>query len=444
MKAAGFSEKYRMKLPGSLVALIALSMAATATASPPMPRERITLLEAALLQCSGGWIMLVESGQNRIKPADLAPRLHLLARPSSELDQAAGADLYQIAVGFLAPAMKSIEGMHDGKPLLACPAHPREATELMEYLVGDEPGDLRAPLNAFGWLGLGYATGASGDPDPVKARRHYLRARIHSWVTMGPWSDGVDDDLLANIERAGLRPYFDTLVRAERGGALAKAILAEATLPTDPAEARRLLRSQSDASLGRLIELEEQGRVPFIANPDDIAFWAEATRTLYGYRKYAARMLKGVRSINGGSIPTSTRRPTIEALRPYLDLERVADAYAVREPIAVRALVTPQGRAIHIEACHAAPPQSVPALNFNTLLDAGRLYAGKDLSRLSTLPISRIAGRPVYGWVLLPAVHFLRTDDGKLDVRFEALTPDRCTHSAIADAPPPPPAPRVK
>lgn len=448
MKAACFWEKYRMKLPGSVVALIAGSIAATANAAPPMSPESIAVLEAALPQCSGGWIELVESGQNPIKAAKLLPRLRLLSRPSSELDQTAGSDLYQIARGFLAPGMKTIDGMLDGKPSLTCPAHPREATELMEYLVGDEPGDLRAPLNAFDWLGLGYATGATSAPDPVKARRYYLRARMHSSFMKGRWSDGIDNDLLANIQRAGLRPYLDALVRSERLGAAAKAILAEAALPTDPPEARRLLRSQSDVSLGRLIELEEQGRVPFVADADDIAFWAEATRTLFGYRKYAARMLKGVRSVNGGTIPTSAQRPTIESLRPYLDLQLVADANVVRDPIAVRALVTPQGRAIHIEACQALPPQSIPVLSFNALLDAARLYAGKDLARLPALPVTRIAGRPAYGWVLLPAVQFLRSDDGKLDIRFEDLASSRCVHSAIADAPPPPsmtpPAPPTK
>ncbi len=309
----------------------------------------------------------------------------------------------------------------------------------MQYLVGEGPDTWRGYTNAFQWLGLAYEKGVVGPPDKAKARRYYLRYRMHAgYSKIDNWSDGVDTDVIGNADRGGLRPYLDALAQSHRGGGAARLALAEAALPTDPATARKLLLYVDDRPLGRLLQLESEKRVPVVNDAPAIAVWAEATRKLFGYRKYAARLLDAVREANGGSIPTSTQRPAIDLLRPYLDKERVANADATQNAIPVHALVNPEGQAIFIEACQAGPAQSMPIRNFNVQLDAARLYNVNDIGKLPKLPTGMIAGRPAYSWVILPAVHFLRSAEGKQEIRFVDLPADRCVNSAVADAPPSP------
>lgn len=412
-----------------------LALSTPSHASPPMSDASIEVIRAALPQCTGGWI---ETGRRgRVFPSDLASRLALLSRPSVEMDQNAGQDLYQIAKGFLAPATGAHERMMDGDASLKCPAHPKEAVALMEYLVDEKPDARRGVINAFEWLGLAYETGSAGTKNAVKARSYYLRFRMH--VDFGPevrWSDGVDNSFLGNVDRAGLRPYLVALAQSDRSGGGARLALAEAALPTDPLVARKWLRYLDDRPLMRLLELEDQKRVPVIADSEEISFWAEASRTLFGIGKYSARLLKAVQETNGASIPTSPELPSIKFLRSYLDMASVADADATRDPIPVRALVTPEGRAIWIEACSTHPARpSRPLQIVRVQLDAARVYNLKNLASLPKLPVVKIDGRPAYGWVILPAVHFTRTEKGKLEIRFENLPSERCVYSGIAEAP---------
>ena len=409
---------------------------AVAHASAPMPSPSIAAISAALPQCSGRYI---EAGKT-ITPRDLARQLPLLSRPSSELSQAASEDLYNIATALLAPATGTPDWLLDG-PSLKCPALPKEAVALMEYLVGEDPRELKGYNNSLEWLGLAYETGAAGTRDKARAKRYYLRFQMHSGNSRSNrWSDGIDSDLIANAERAGLRPYLEALAQKTRGGGAARLALAEAALPTDPAKARRLLRYMDGHLLNRLIELEDQGRIAMISDAAEIAFWADAARTLIGYQKFAGRMLRSVESVNGGTIPTSPRHIPIDLLRRSLDTKAVATANPTTGPIPVRALVTPEGRAIWIEACQAEPAKSMPIRDFKMRIDAARLYNLANLASLPKLPAVKAKGRSLYTWVLLPAVHFARSAEGAQKLDFVDLVPGSCVYSAIVDAPPPPTA----
>lgn len=417
-----------------LLAVGILAVSAAAQASPPMARDKIAAIAAVLPGCTGGWYTAGKESPPLNGPTDLARRLELLSRPSTELTDEAGEDLFRIAKALLVPATGAPAWFLDGGSSLKCPARPIEAVALMEYLVGERPDEWRGLLNAFDWLGLAYETGAAGAPDPAKARRYYLRSRMHSALSRHDrWSDGIDKNLIANIRRAGLRPYLDALAQSDRGSGPARMILAEEALSTDPIRARKLLLNPYVPSLNRLLELEDQGRVPIIADANDIAFWAEAWRTMLGYRKWASRMLQGVQRANGGTIPTSSERPSETSLRPYLDTERVADAYETRDPIPVRALVNPEGHVLYIEACRASLLASdVSPDVLKVRLDVARLY---NVTKLPNLPTVKIADRPAYGWVILPAVHFQRLNE-KLDIRFADLPPERCAYSGMVATPP--------
>jgi hypothetical protein len=432
--AAATDQGLSMKILRKLMLTGVFALPMPSYASPPMRHESIQVITAALPQCTGGWFG--PGSRGRVAPMDLAPRLQLLSRPSSTLDEDAGRDLYEIAKGLLASAIGPHDGMLDGDASLNCPARPEEAVALLEYLVDEEPDAWRGATNAFEWLGLAYETGAAGTKNAARARRYYLRFRIHTGIgSEARWSDGIDHDLVSNVSRAGLRPYFDALARSERGGGAARLTLAEMALSTDPETARKWLRYLDDRLLVRLLELEQQKRIPSVANAEEVLFWAEAARTLFGYRKYAARMLSAARDLNGGDIPTSPERPSIDLLRSHLDMAAVADTDATREPIPVRALVTPDGRAIYIEACTVQPARSVRLDVLNVQLNAARLYSLNNLAGLPKLPITKKGSKPTYGWVILPAVHFTRPDTGKLDIHFADLPAARCRQSSIANAP---------
>lgn len=204
---------------------------------------------------------------------------------------------------------------------------------------------------------------------------------------------------------------------------LTRLLLAEQVLPNDPVKARVLLRSLSYPSISRLIELETTGRLPIIADQEDIAFWASAWRTMTNYDRWSARMMKGVLLANGGSTPTASSRPAIEMLRPYLDTARLAFATETADPIAARALVDASGHAIYVEACSATPGN--PDLSLHNRLNVSRLY---NVARLPALPVVKIGGRPAYGWVILPAVRFLRSDQGRTEFSLTDLPAGRCLY----------------
>jgi len=413
----------------SLLAACLLMTAAPAQASPALPPETISAIGAALSECTGGWYE-AGGGRRLIGPAELAPRVALLASPSPRLDHDAGEDLYEIATALLLPAVTPPAWFTDRGASLKCPARPAEALALMRYLAGDEAEDLRGYNNILDWLGLAYESGVAAPADLDEARRYYLRSRIHSGH--GPaaaWSDGIDEDVITNIERAGLRSYLEALAASGvRSSSGARMILAEEALATDPARARALLRSNSNLALNRLLELEEQGRVPTLSDPEDIAFWAEAWSTMLGFPKWAARLMKGVRLANGGTIPTASTRPAIDDLRPHLDTATVADASATIRPLPMRALVDPRGRTIYIEACREgeAPPTRTNGGERAVRMEAVRLFNIAGMPRLAPPTID---GRPAYGWVILPAVHFQRSADGQLEIGLVNLAAESCIHS---------------
>lgn len=398
-----------------------------------MPQESIRVISDALSSCTGGWVEVGKEGL--IGPASLVPRLALLSSASDLLDERAGHDLYTVAKALLAPAIESHDGIMDGHSFLKCPARPKEAVALLKYLMGETPNDRRGVFNGLEWLAYAYRSGVAGVKDPALARRYYLRFRIHLGLDPAKqWSDGIDDSLLGNVDRAGLRPYLETLAQSDRSDAAgARFVLAEEVLERDPQAARKWLRYLHDRTLVRLIELENQKRIPKIVNEDEISFWAEAARTLFRYREYAARISEMAKSFNGGSVPTSSVRPSLASLKSQIDEVKVADASATREPIPVRALVAPDGRALWIEACGMYPPSlKLASVVTNVYLDSARLYGFRNFSTFPKLPVTKVDGKPGYSWVMLPAVHFTRTKKGKLKIKFYDLPTERCIYSGIA------------
>jgi len=416
------------------IAFTMLAVAPPAHASPPLTPDMVASVAATLPLCSGGWYEAGSNPRRLIGPDDLTPRLSLLRQPSTDLDQEAGEDLYAIAKALLIPSIAPPDFILDPTSSLQCPARPTEGVAIMRYLVGERPNDWRGYVNAFDWLGVATEQGIGTPVNVSEARLYFLRGRMHSIISSsGKWSDGIDNDLIANIERAGYRPYLEELSQIEeeeRSGGAARMILAEEALAEDPNKARRLLRTHYIPALNRLLELEASGQVPILHDHSDIEFWSEAWQTMMGFKKWAARLLKGVELANGGTIPTSPQRPRISELRSFLTFERVDDPQATRDPIPVRALVGPEGEVLYVENCQASPiPPDTRLIDLNVRLDAARLYLGS----LPKLPITHIDGEAAYGWVILPAVHFGASEGGNAKIAFASLHPEACAYSGLLD-----------
>lgn len=419
------------------IALSTLALSTTATASPSLPDSTIREIEATLPTCTGGWYETGTRPWRLIGPNELLPSVRLLNAPSQELDDEAGSNLYKIARALMPEIDPLPDFILDRSSSLKCPARPAEAVALMQYLVGVEPDDWRGAINALSWLGLAAEQGIGMPQDTSLARKYYLRARMHSAIVPNDrWADGIDDDLLANIERAGFRRYLDELADNEslnRNGGAARMILANEALASDPAQARNWLRTFYVPALNRLLELEAEGQVPTVHDQDDIAFWSTAWRKLMGYKKWAARMIKGAELANGGEIPTSSARPTIRQLSASINRSHIDDLTdATRDPIPVRALTDPDGKVIYVEVCQTNPiPPGARVGNINVRLDAIRLY---DLDQLPRLPVTTQNGVPSYGWTILPAVHFQRRGETDVTVQFADLPAETCAYSGMLDA----------
>lgn len=406
--------------------VIASAMLSTsAAASSPLNPDVISTISKALENCTGS---LPRAGTP----------LTLLSKPAAEISFEQGDELYGIAKALLLPAIAAPSWVLDGASSLECPAQPKEAVALMEYLAGNGPRQFRSPTNIFDWLGLAYQQGVGVQPDRKRARLYFLYSRMISPLSRTEgWSDGIDDRLLPNIERAGLRSDLEQMAAGGVGTVQARLILAEEALPSRPAKARQLLAFNNMFTLARLVELEDQGRFQSPTDGSDLPFWSEALRKYPRSGILFARLLKAATLANGGTLPVASERPERGALLGLLDQANVAGGDATTAPIPMRALVNPQGKAIYIEGCLRTPATSAPSLAVGTVLrNAARLY---NLERLPLLPIPTIGGKPAFGWVRLPAVHFQRnTQNDQLKIDLVELPIENCVFSAMTPSPPAP------
>ncbi len=409
-----------------VLSVVAAAMLPTsAAASSPLNPDVISTISKALENCTGS---LPRAGTS----------LTLLSKPAAEISFEEGGDLYGIALALLLPAIAAPSWVLDNSSSLKCPAQPKEAVALMEYLAGNGPRQLRSPTNVFDWLGLAYQQGVGVLPDRKRARLYFLYSRMISpFSRTEGWSDGIDDRLLPNIERAGLRSDLEQMAAGGIGTEQARLILAEEALPSRPTKARQLLAFNSIFTLARLVELEDQGRFPVPTDGSDLPFWLEAQRKYPRSGILIARLLKAATLTNGGTLPVASERPERATLLGLLDHASVADGAATKAPIPMRALVNPQGKAIYIEGCWRTSVISAPSFGAGTVLrNAVRLY---NLERLPPFPVQTIGGKPAFGWVRLPAVHFQRnTQDDQLKIDLVELPIENCVFSLMIPSPPAP------
>lgn len=398
----------------------------------PITPALIERVKAALAQCKYGFMRQVDGEPTVIAPSLLTPTLEAMGRKSApELSRAEVWELYEIAQRLMQPALPSTKGIPDALSRQVCPAQPEDAAAIFEYLIAHEPDKYRGPSNILIWLARAYESGTVGSPDREKARSYHLRWEIHSKRgSVEDWSDGIDDTLIGNIDRAGLRPYLESLAEADHssGVGTARMILAAEAIDTAPERARWLLMYDYGPALNLLLQYENEGRLTIPATREDIAFWA-GVRKGFGDQKKRERMLKAAALFNGGPVPTQATEPDPKDLARYVSLDGLYRPRAFEEPVPIRVLVDTEGRAIHGEPCRAtSEKRHVMAGEMNRLVDAVQAYK---VSTLPQFPVYRRGGRSLYSWVVLPAIAFEEVSEAVLAPSLTSIRVEQCKFADI-------------
>lgn len=248
----------------------------------------------------------------------------------------------------------------------------------------------------------------------VTARAYFLKSlllstgsRLFPFADPRFWSDGIDDSIFGNIERQGLRQYFTALMDTP-AGYYVRLDQAEMFARSDPDTTRKLLMSNDPRNIRILFRLENNGLIEPSYSDKDLSYWhfmADQPAPIPGsnetVREYMdgvdARIIANAAAINGGTLPVSTQRPTLaESYGPEPERPR-HHADLANTPVAMRALVAPNGKTLLVEKCGPPPDRYVHRLS-----DEKR-YPAAAYERIARLPPPMRDGTAVFGWVILPS-----------------------------------------
>ena len=200
----------------------------------------------------------------------------------------------------LTPAQQEELTARTGVPRLEMPSLcPYNAAGLpMLRWVADKENFLRSTRSlANAILGLLALEGIGDRTSPADARAYFLKSYLFSMPPQGLdtsdprlWSDGIDNDLFANIERQGLQAYFDRTM-AGASGFIVRRLRATELAQSNPDKMRALLMSGGHRDALLLIELEESGEIPARHTPADLKFW----QGVYDDLDSQAKLIRGPR-----------------------------------------------------------------------------------------------------------------------------------------------------
>ena len=336
-------------------------------------------------------------------------------------------------------------GARDSRAPFDCPADAELAVDTLRYLAGTGPDDLRGFINTFEWLHAATMVGAGTPQDPDAAYILELRHRMHSGGVIGERLRDLDNAALIDaIEEAGLRDYLETLATLKHGGR-ARIILAEERIETDPLGARASLRKLGKGTLSTVLDWEEEGKVPTPHTPEEIAVWSTAWASRKGSTRYAKRILQSVHALTDEPLRTSGQRPDIATIRDALISKPIKRLSPWRQPIPMRALVGPTGKALFIEPCSLSDPDNAYRGWSNNI--HRRALALYEMDKLPEFPrVLAADGKPTYGWVRLPAIQFERVASQSVKASLVELPDEVCEVSnagvlmpPVMAAPAPPP-----
>lgn len=249
------------------------------------------------------------------------------------------------------------------------------------------------------------------------------------------WSDGIDNDRYANIIRAGLLSYFESVYQSSKSSNPRK-IKAAYLVKTDPPAAKALLQSgkaedgYGNVSATTLYEMEQEGLIPKTSTDADLLYWAEMTEGTHDAQPYRHRVIEIVTARNGRPVSMSGTRPTVAQVYSGGDAtDLFADVPLPDAPLNFRALASPDGKPLFVQLC----PSQDEALHFwEDNPEIGKLLRLK----IKTLPPVMQDGKAVYGWIRLPGPY---KDPQTGKVSFGWAKPDTCGQDLeLKEAPAPP------
>lgn len=301
-------------------------------------------------------------------------------------------------------------------PFLQCPSRTKQAAvtkaqttlPLLHWMADTPTASDTARMDANHWLGLIAREGVGQKADKEAGRKHFLIMRMFGGnaekqphQTPAFWSDGQDNDVYANIKRAGLEPYFD-IVTQNSTGWFQREIKAAYLVKTDPQAAKAVLQSGNpkdefgSVNAGTLYKMEEEGLIPKTATDADLAYWASATEAMTMGLPHRRRVIEIATARNKGPIAISNSKPTAAQAYPGTN---AASFFAKTElpaaPLAFRALVAPDGKPLLVQLC---PGQKDTWKFRQDNPEMGKILRGQ----IKTLPPVKQSGKPVYGWVKVP------------------------------------------
>lgn len=264
---------------------------------------------------------------------------------------------------------------------------------------------------------------------PADQRRYFLKALLFTFEERDNpyraprfWSDGVDNDIFANLERQGLMPFFD----ASNSGVMGYYIrdsLSKMTVRTNPEKTRSMLQSGDQRDVRTLIRLEDSGLLEPVNTEKELSYWYRtankgsripgSTEIVRDYvHGIEPRLIRIAAALNNGTLPVSDMRPTAAESYVKRDPQHWHIPDPTKAPFAMRALVAPNSKVLLVEKCGT---QLDPYAQDDR--EASRIESAT-YRQIKQLPSPMRDGAAVFGWVVLPTA---ATESQKADCQLDTL-----------------------
>ena len=316
------------------------------------------------------------------------------------------------------------------RPRYSCAPHPQEALTILNWLADDIYDTHFVRGQAHAWLGFAAREGIGQSANPLLARQHFLKARLFNkesaysaYTAPAYWSDGVDNDVYANMERQNLRLYLEATASTPTGF-MAREIAARHWVKSDIEQARYILQNRNEADALTLLKMEKEGLIPPRYTDAELAYWLDVAQRPDAEYAVREKALEVAAHLNGGHVPINNRPLRVEQAFPRLDTTQFDGIQLPAHPMPLRALITPYGWPALVVTCQWDEPAS---LEERGNIRNYTLAVKEALPRMQPVTLN---DKPVYGWVILPAPYKPQSRAGSAttSVAFQQ-TSDQACHS---------------
>lgn len=381
---------------GMLVAALPQPAAQARTLSP----ATVGLFLEKAAQCTGTWHASTDDGFVTVTAQEHLPQAEWFARSPNALEQAQARAIYDFAKGMVSPGFADYpDGIFDPKGMMECPEDAALGLQILRWLVGEQRGDLAGPSNSYSWLAAAYDAGIGVPQDRAAARLWWLKMRITFGLPKADaWGDGIDDDIYANIERAGLLDFLTADAEFANGDA-ARRIFAEHYIRSDPERARSYLGDYHPLTAQMRLDFEAEDWLPLRYDEEEVAYWTEIARRRPSDDRWRIKTEEVITGAAGARIKLSPRSPSFAELFGGSPPTHAPRGGFDQTPVALRVLVDSKGDALLLSACAWTEGRSFATWKSPAFREIWRMYSDAELEGLP----SPASGQQFH-WVALPVV----------------------------------------